>query len=156
MKILKYLFIFLPISIILKLTDASDMMLFVAAALTIVPLAGLMGEATEVISFHSSPKLGGFLNATFGNLTELIIAILALRAGLVDVVKASMVGSVLGNVLLVLGISMLAGGIKYKTQCFDQKVIDVSSRMLLFAAIGLIVPAIFKHTTNETDLYEKY
>ncbi|EPZ57957.1 calcium/proton exchanger [[Clostridium] sordellii VPI 9048] len=130
--------------------------MFVLAALSIIPLAGLMGEATEEISFYTGPKIGGFLNATFGNATELIISFFALKAGLFDVVKASIAGSVIGNILLVLGASMLFGGLKHKNQTFNKKVIEVSSSMLLFAVIGLCIPAIFTHTIDPKLLNTRY
>lgn len=156
MKILKYLLIFIPISIISEFMHVSPTIIFILAALSIIPLAGLMGEATEEISFYTGPKIGGFLNATFGNATELIISFFALKSGLFDVVKASIAGSVIGNVLLVLGASMLAGGLKYKTQKFNEKIIDISSSMLLFAVIGLSIPAIFTHTVSPELLNTKY
>lgn len=134
----------------------SPTLMFILAALAIVPLAGLMGEATEEIAFYTGPRIGGFLNATFGNATELIISFFALKAGLFDVVKASIAGSVLGNILMVLGLSMLAGGIKYKTQTFNKQSIEVSSSMLLFAVIGLTVPAIFTYTLPQELLNTQY
>lgn len=148
MKYFKYLFVFIPVSIILRFLNADAVWVFFASALAIIPLAGLMGEATEEISIYTGPRVGGFLNATFGNATELIIAFFALKDGLFDVVKASIAGSVIGNVLLVLGASMLAGGLKYKIQKFNRNAIDVSSSMLLFAVIGLCIPAIFTHTVR--------
>lgn len=156
MKILKYLLIFIPISIIGEFMHLPPTAMFVLAALSIIPLAGLMGEATEEISFYTGPKIGGFLNATFGNATELIISFFALKAGLFDVVKASIAGSVIGNILLVLGASMLFGGLKHKNQIFNKKVIEVSSSMLLFAVIGLCIPAIFTHTIDPSLLNTKY
>ncbi|MDU5544887.1 MAG: calcium/proton exchanger, partial [Clostridium perfringens] len=156
MKILKWLLIFIPISIIGEFMHFSPTLMFILSALAIVPLAGLMGEATEEISFYTGPKLGGFLNATFGNATELIISFFALKDGLFDVVKASIAGSVIGNILLVLGASMLAGGLKYKTQSFNKKVMETSSSMLLFAVIGLTIPAIFMHTIKPEFLNTKY
>ncbi|MBQ4163784.1 MAG: calcium/proton exchanger [Turicibacter sp.] len=156
MKILKYLLIFVPISFIAKLMGASDTLMFILSCLSIIPLAGLMGEATEEISFYSGPKIGGFLNGTFGNATELIISFFALKQGLFEVVKSSISGSVIGNILLVVGASMLAGGLKYKTQKFNQKVAEVSSSMLLFAVIGLCIPALFTHTVDPTLLNTRY
>lgn len=156
MKILKYLLIFIPVSLIGEFLHLPQTWMFIFAALAIVPLAGVMGESTEVISYYAGNRVGGFLNATFGNATELIIAFFAMKAGLFDVVKASIAGSVIGNILLVLGLSMLAGGIKYKTQYFNQKVIDVTSSMLLFAVIGLTIPAIFTHTVSEDLLTTRY
>ncbi|CEP96751.1 calcium/proton exchanger [Paraclostridium sordellii] len=156
MKILKYLLIFIPISIIGEFIHLPPTVMFILAALSIIPLAGLMGEATEEISFYTGPKIGGFLNATFGNATELIISFFALKAGLFDVVKASIAGSVIGNILLVLGASMLFGGLKHKNQTFNKKVIEVSSSMLLFAVIGLCIPAIFTHTIDPKLLNTRY
>lgn len=156
MKILKYLLIFIPISIIGEFMHLPPTVMFVLAALSIIPLAGLMGEATEEISFYTGPKIGGFLNATFGNATELIISFFALKSGLFDVVKASIAGSVIGNILLVLGASMLFGGLKHKNQTFNKKVIEVSSSMLLFAVIGLCIPAIFTHTIDPKLLNTRY
>lgn len=156
MKILKWLLAFIPISFVLEFTHANPVLIFITACLSIVPLAGLMGEATEELSAYVGPRIGGFLNATFGNATELIISFFALKAGLFDVVKASIAGSVLGNILLVLGASMLAGGLKYKTQTFNRRAIDVSSTMLLFAVIGLSIPAIFTHTIDVSLISTKY
>lgn len=156
MKILKIMLIFVPVSIIAEFMGLPSTWMFLLAALAIVPLAGLMGEATEEISFYAGPRMGGFLNATFGNATELIISFFALRAGLFEVVKASIAGSVIGNILLVLGLSMLCGGLKYKTQKYSKQVVEVSSSMLLFAVIGLSIPAIFTHTINEELLSTRY
>lgn len=156
MKILKFLLIFVPISIIAKFMHVSPSIMFVLSSLAIIPLAGLMGEGTEEISFYTGPKIGGFLNATFGNATELIISFFALKNGLFDVVKASIAGSIIGNTLLVLGASMLIGGIKFKEQTFNKKVIDVSSSMLFFSVIGLSIPAIFTHTVSPELLNTKY
>lgn len=156
MKILKYLLVFVPISLVGEFLYLPKTWMFVFAALAIIPLAGMMGESTEVISYYAGSRVGGFLNATFGNATELIIAFFAMKAGLFDVVKASIAGSVIGNILLVLGLSMLAGGLKYKTQYFNQKVIDVTSSMLLFAVIGLTIPAIFTYTVPENLLTTRY
>lgn len=159
MRYLKYLLIFIPISIVGEFIRVNLAAMFFLSALAIVPLAGVMGEATEEISAYSGPRIGGFLNATFGNATELIISFFALKEGLFDVVKSSIAGSVIGNILLVLGMSMFAGGLKYKTQTFNRNVINVSSSMLLFAVIGLSIPAIFTHTVAPdllaTSRYEK-
>lgn len=156
MKILKYMLIFIPISFIAKFMNASGSVMFILSCLSIIPLAGLMGEGTEEISFYSGPKIGGFLNGTFGNATELIISFFALKQGLFDVVKSSIAGAVIGNILLVVGASMLAGGLKYKTQKFNQKVTEVSSSMLLFAVLGLSIPALFTHTVNPALLNTRY
>lgn len=158
MKFLRFFLIFIPISILCDVFHVAPVWIFATAALAIIPLAGVMGEATEAISLYSGPRIGGFLNATFGNATELIISFFALKEGLFDVVKASIAGSVIGNILLVLGASMLFGGLKYKTQKFNRNVIEVSSSMLLFSVIGLSIPAIFTHTISRellnTSRYE--
>lgn len=152
MKFLCILLIFLPISIIGALMGLSESLLFVFSALAIIPLAGLMGKSTDVISCFCGQRIGGLLNATFGNATELIIAFVAMKAGMFDVVKASLAGSVIGNILLVLGMSMLAGGIKYKTQYFNRNSINITASMLLLAVLGLSIPAIFTHTMPERAL----
>lgn len=156
MKFLKYFLVFIPISIICNFLKIDPIEIFILSAIAIIPLAGVMGEATEEIATYSGPRIGGFLNATFGNATELIISFFALKEGLFDMVKASIAGSVIGNILLVLGLSMLIGGCKYKTQKFNPRTIDVSSSMLLFAVIGLSVPAIFTHTVKPELLTSRY
>ncbi|MDV3429605.1 MAG: calcium/proton exchanger [Bacillota bacterium] len=156
MKVLRYLLIFIPVSFIAELLHFSQTLIFVFSALAIIPLAGVMGESTEAISHYAGNRIGGFLNATFGNATELIIAFFAMKAGLFDVVKASIAGSVIGNILLVLGLSMFVGGLKYKTQIFNQKIINVTASMLLFAVIGLTIPAIFTHTVSSDLLTTRY
>ena len=156
MKFLKYMLIFIPISFIAKFMNASGTIMFILSCLSIIPLAGLMGEGTEQISFYSGPKIGGFLNGTFGNATELIISFFALKQGLFDIVKSSIAGAVIGNVLLVVGASMLAGGLKFKTQKFNEKVSEVTSSMLLFAVLGLCIPALFTHTVDPALLNTRY
>lgn len=156
MKFLKYMLIFIPISFIAKFMNASGSVMFILSCLSIIPLAGLMGEGTEEISFYSGPKIGGFLNGTFGNATELIISFFALKQGLFDIVKSSIAGAVIGNVLLVVGASMLAGGLKFKTQKFNEKVSEVTSSMLLFAVLGLCIPALFTHTVDPALLNTRY
>lgn len=152
MKYLNILLIFLPVTIIGKFLGMSDPMLFASSALAIIPLAGLMGKSTDVLSCYCGQKIGGLLNATFGNATELIIAFVAMKEGMFDVVKASLAGSVIGNILLVLGMSMLCGGIRYKTQVFNKQSINITASMLLFAVLGLSIPAIFTHTMPESSL----
>ncbi|EMU54786.1 calcium/proton exchanger [Clostridium butyricum] len=156
MKILKYFLIFVPISFIAEFFHASGTIMFLLSCVSIIPLAGLMGEGTEEISFYSGPKIGGFLNGTFGNATELIISFFALKKGLFEVVKSSIAGAVIGNILLVIGASMLAGGLKYKTQKFNKKITEVTSSMLLFAVIGLCIPALFTHSVDPALLNTRY
>jgi Ca2+:H+ antiporter len=121
-----------------------------------VPLAGYLGEATEEIATYTGPKLGGFLNATFGNATELIISFFAIKEGLFDVVKASLAGSVLGNILLVLGCSIFVGGLKHKELKYDSQLGTFTATMLLFAVIGLSLPAVFTWHTAENLITSKY
>lgn len=156
MKYLYILLVFLPVTIIGKMMGLSDPLLFLFSSLAIVPLAGLMGKSTDVISCYAGQKIGGLLNATFGNATELIIAFVAMKEGMFDVVKASLAGSVIGNILLVLGMSMLFGGLKYKTQVFNKQSINITASMLLFAVLGLSIPAIFTHTMPESALTTQF
>ncbi len=139
---LKYLFLGIPLSLYFRF-NGQEMAMFFAACISIIPLAGLMGEATENLACHTGERLGGFLNATFGNATELLITIFALRAGLFEVVKASIAGSILGNILLVLGLAILAGGIKHGEQKFDRVQYNNQTSLLFLAVIALIVPAVF-------------
>src|SRR4051812_32975207 len=128
---------FIPIAIVLNASGASKMAVFVASALGIVPTAALMGRATEELAERAGPGIGGLLNVTFGNAPELIIALFALDAGLFEVVKASLVGSILGNILLVMGASMLFGGIRRDRQFFNRTAASSQSAMLLLAAAAL-------------------
>lgn len=146
MKFLNLLLLAIPVSLFLHLSDYSPVLLFVAAGLSIIPLAGFMGKATEEIALYVGPRVGGLLNATFGNAAELIITIFALKAGLYEVVKASITGSIIGNLLLVLGLSMLLGGFKFKIQKFNRATAGVHTSMLLMAVTGLIIPAVFLQT----------
>ena len=141
--------VFVPVTIALELVKADDLAVFVSAAFAIVPLAGLLGRATEHLAAHVGAGLGGLLNASLGNAAELIIALVALREGLHDVVKASLTGSILGNILLVLGVSMLAGGLKYERQTFNQTAAAMGASLLLLAAVGLIIPALFHFTASD-------
>src|SRR5216117_4068381 len=135
---------FIPAAIVLRLADASDAAVFVTSALGIMPTAALMSQATEELAARSGPGIGGFLNVTFGNAPELIIALFALAEGLQEVVKASIVGSILGNILLVMGAAMLIGGLRRERQFFDRTAANVQSGMLLLAAVALVMPAIFE------------
>ncbi len=143
-NILNVLLIFVPIAIVLEyVVHARAEWIFVTSCLAIIPLAGLMGKATEHLAEHVGEGIGGLLNATFGNAAELIIAIVALRAGLYDVVKASLTGSIIGNILLVFGLSALIGGARFPVQTFNKTAANLGTTMLTLAAIGLVVPAIF-------------
>jgi Ca2+:H+ antiporter len=135
--------VFIPVCVVLELVHADPAWIFVTAGLAIIPLAGLMGTATEHLAEHYGAGIGGLLNATFGNAAELIIGLVALHAGLLDVVKASITGSIIGNVLLVLGASLLLGGLKFETQRFNRTAASVGTTLLVLSTIGLIIPAIF-------------
>ena len=143
--------IFFPVAVILEFSHASPVSLFVVSALAIIPLAGLMGQATECLAERLGPGIGGLLNATFGNAAELIIAAMALERGLHNVVKASITGSIIGNILLVFGMSILLGGMKYETQRFNRVAAGFGSTLLALSAIGLLVPALF-HWVVESHL----
>jgi Ca2+:H+ antiporter len=138
------LLLFLPVALVLEHgVHASALSIFITSSLAIIPLAALMGRATEQLAERVGEGVGGLLNATFGNAAELIIAIVALRAGYIDLVKASITGSIIGNVLLVFGASALWGGLKYDRQIFNRTAGSLSSTLLVVSAIGLVVPAIF-------------
>ncbi len=134
----------IPLAVALDLAGAAAGLVFVTSALGIVPTAALMGRATEELAARSGPGIGGLLNVTFGNAPELIIALFALGQGLHEVVKASIVGSIIGNVLLVLGGAMLVGGIGREKQTFSRTSASVQTSMLLLAAAALLMPAIFE------------
>ena len=132
-----------PITVVLNYLHANPLLVFVIACLGVIPLAGYMGEATEHLASRTGPAIGGLLNATFGNAAELIIAIVALRAGLVDLVKASITGSILGNLLLILGLCFVAGGTRQTTLRFSRTSTGASAGMLALAVAGLTFPALF-------------
>jgi len=143
-NLLYWLLVFFPIALVLEhVVHASALWIFITSALAIIPLAGLMGRATEEIAERAGEGIGGLLNATFGNAAELIIAIVALRAGLYDLVKASITGSIIGNVLLVFGLSALLGGLKFPVQRFNRTAASLGATLLTLSAIGLVIPAIF-------------
>src|SRR3954451_5979311 len=135
---------FIAIAIVLELAHASASLIFISSALGVIPTAALMGRATEELAARSGPGIGGFLNVTFGNAPELIIAFFALNEGLQEVVKASLVGSILGNVLLVMGAAMLVGGLGRDRQRFERTAANVQALMLLLAVGTLLLPAVFE------------
>jgi Ca2+:H+ antiporter len=142
------LLLFVPVSIAAHLLGWGELTVFITAGLAILPLAAWMGTATEELAVVVGPTLGGLLNATFGNATELIIAIVALNAGLVDVVKASITGSIIGNLLLVMGLSMLLGGLRYKEQEFQPVVARVNASLMNLAAIAILIPTAVDFTSS--------
>src|SRR5437660_9399948 len=139
----RWLLVVIPVSWALVWLDAPPLAVFIAAGLAVVPLAAEMGAATEALAARCGPAMGGFLNATCGNAAELIVAIVALRAGFVDLVKASLTGSILGNLLLILGLVLVAGGLNRPIVTFNRAAAGTAGAMLLLAVVGLVVPALF-------------
>ena len=144
-----YLLVFVPLALLLELLRAAPTLVFAVSALGIVPLAGLMGRSTEQLSERAGPGIGGLLNATFGNAAELIIALIGLSRGLGEVVKASITGSIIGNSLLVLGLSVLAGGLRHPVQRFNRTAASMGSTLMALAAIGLLVPTLFWYAARD-------
>lgn len=140
---LNILLLAVPVAFVLHFVQASPLTIFAFACLAIIPLAGVLGSATETLAVYTGPAIGGVLNATMGNAAELIIAFFALRAGHIEVVKASLSGSIIGNILLVLGLSILVGGIGREKQTFSRTVSSSNSTMLFIAAIALVMPAVY-------------
>lgn len=138
-----WLLLAVPLALALRLADAAPLAVFLMSCIAIVPLAALMGDATERLAERLGPGGGGLLNATFGNAAELIIALLALANGKHALVKASITGSIIGNVLLVLGLSVLAGGLRHKRQVFSRTAASLGATLLALAWIGLLIPTIF-------------
>jgi Ca2+:H+ antiporter len=160
MKFLRILLIFGVLAILADLLDWNPLLVFIFSGLAMVPLAGLMGEATEALAVHTGPRLGGLLNATLGNAAELIITIMAVREGILnpainehmlELVRASLTGSIMGNILLVLGLSMLIGGLRHGTQKFDRTHAGTNATMLLLAIAALVIPSIFSHSIETVN-----
>ncbi|MFZ0697636.1 MAG: calcium/proton exchanger [Nitrososphaeraceae archaeon] len=147
-SVLYLLLIFTPLAIVLEFIHTDHIVLFVIASIALIPLAKLIGDSTEHLSVHYGSTLGSLLNVTFGNAAEIIIAIVAINAGLIDLVKASITGAILGNILLIFGLSILVGGFRYKEQYFSQENAGLQSSMLFLAIIGLAVPTILVYTLN--------
>lgn len=151
---LDWLLIFVPIAIALRFIPVFEnpTALFIVSCLAIIPLAGWMGKATEHLAEHLGQGIGGLLNATFGNAAELIIALFALSKGLEGVVKASITGSIIGNLLLVLGFSIVAGGAKFKIQKFERTAASTSATALTLAAIALLIPTVFHLVSDNVPI----
>jgi len=145
-KYFNILLIFAPLAILGEFLGWSPTLVFWSAALAVIPLAGILGEATEELAAHTGPQLSGFLNSTLGNAAELIITIFAIKEGLLDLAKASITGSILGNLLLVLGLSVLLGGLRHGVQKFDRTQASVNATMLILALIALGIPSLFSHS----------
>lgn len=145
------LLLFIPISLAAHFFEWGALSVFITAGLAILPLAAWMGTATEEIAVVVGPTIGGLLNATFGNATELIIALIALNAGLIDVVKASITGSIISNLLLVMGFSMLLGGLRYKEQEFLPFVARVNASLMNLAVIAILLPTVVGVSSSGID-----
>jgi Ca2+:H+ antiporter len=149
--ILSILLVFIPISIAAHFLEWGSAVVFITSGVAIIPLAAWMGTATEEIAVVVGPSLGGLLNATFGNATELIIALIALNAGLINVVKATITGSIISNLLLVMGFSMLLGGLRYKEQEFQPIVARVNASSMNLAVIAMLLPTAMDATSAGID-----
>ena len=158
MRFLYALFVLVPVVLAMELLDiGGHATMFVLSALALIPLAAVLGNATEEVAVFTGPRIGGLLNATLGNAAELIITIVALREGLVAVVKASIAGSIIGNMLVVLGAAVLLGGLKHGTQKFDPHIAGVNASAMSLAVLALIIPAIFalgspEHRPTDADI----
>ncbi len=153
-KPLTVLIIALPFVLLADWLNWGTIYVFIFSAVGLIPLAGLIGEGTENLAAYTGPKIGGLLNATLGNAAELIITLVAVQAGLLELVKASITGSIIGNLLLVLGASMLAGGIKNGIQRFDQRQSGNHAVLLTLAIVALVIPSLFGHSIGPDDSIE--
>lgn len=157
MKYLNVLLVFGVVAVAAELLGWNPLIVFVCSGLALIPLAGLIGQATEALAVHTGPRLGGLLNATLGNAAELIITIAAIREGMLnpavrdqmlELVRASLTGSVLGNILFVLGFSILVGGLRHGNQKFNRTHAGINSTMLMLAVAALVIPSLFSHTID--------
>lgn len=149
-----WLFIFIPITIVLEKLAASDSLVFFSAALSIIPIAKLIGESTENLAHYTGDAIGGLLNATFGNAPELIIAIVALNSGLHEMVLASLIGAILANLLMATGVAFFVGGIKFHTQEYNPVTIRMYNSMMFLAVCSMIIPSVFhRFFVTESDMY---
>jgi len=154
-RIIYGLLVFVPAAIVAELMGASPTVVFILSAVAIIPLADLIGEATEELASRTGPRVGGLLNATLGNAAEVIIAIFAIREGLLDLVKASITGSILGNLLLVLGLSVLLGGLRNGIQTFDRRQAALNGTMLMLAVSALVIPSLFSRAIEPDFVAER-
>jgi Ca2+:H+ antiporter len=152
---LNWLLVLIPVAAILELTHGPAAAIFIVSALAILPLAGLIGHATEDLAARSGPQVGGLLNATFGNVTEMIIAFFLILQGELEVVKASITGSIIGNVLIVLGLSFLVGGWRRQQQEFSRASAGLHSASLVIAVVALMMPALFHLSPEATNFREE-
>jgi Ca2+:H+ antiporter len=143
---LSILLLFLPLTLASALLDWPSLAVFILACIAIIPIAAYIGEATESLSHFTGPRIGGLLNATLGNAAELIITIVAIRAGLLELVKASITGSILGNLLLVMGFAFVVGGVRHGHQTFDRRNASRNAILLVLAVLALLIPSLFSHS----------
>lgn len=143
------LLIAIPIAMIASFAGWGSTWVFILSTVGIIPLAGMIGQATESLAVYTGPKIGGLLNATLGNAAELIITLVAIKEGYLELVKASITGSIIGNILFVLGAAMLVGGIKFGRQKFDQKQAGHHSILMTLAVLALVIPSFFSHSIGE-------
>ena len=141
-----FLLVFVPIAVVLDLVGADHLILFAMAIIGLIPLAKLIGDSTEHLATHYGATLGSLLNVTFGNAAEIIISVVAINAGLIELVKASITGSILGNIMLIFGLSLIAGGVKHKEQIFNRENAGLQSSLIFLAIIGLAIPTILSTT----------
>ena len=146
-----FLLLVFPVVILAEIVHWPPMVVFALSAIAIIPLAGYIGESTESLAHYTGPRLGGLLNATLGNAAELIITIVAIREGLLELVKASITGSILGNLLLVLGMSMLLGGLRNGHQTFDRRQASNNAVLLLLSVVILLVPSLLSHYIGHVE-----
>jgi Ca2+:H+ antiporter len=151
MRWLYILLIFIPVAVIAEFMHASEVLIFSASAVGMIPLAAVLGSATEDLAVYAGPRVGGLLNATLGNAAELIITVFAIREGLLDLVKASITGSILGNILLILGFSLFLGGLRNGIQTFNQREAGLSATMMTLSVIALGIPSIFGATVGQRN-----
>ena len=140
---LDWLLVLVPVSAVLQLAGGNELLIFLTSAGAILPLAGLIGRSTDQLALHTGPRIGGLVNATFGNVTELVIAFFLILDDQVDIVKASLTGSIIGNLLLVLGLSFLLGGLKHEEQTYNARAASIHATSLVLAVTGLLMPALF-------------
>jgi len=145
-SILYLLLIFAPISLFLDQFDSNATLIFIVSILALIPLAKLIGDSTEHLASHYGSTVGSLLNVTFGNAAEIIIGIIALSAGLIDLVKASIIGAILGNIMLIFGLSMIVGGFRHKEQTFNRENAGLQSSMIFLSIIGLAIPTLLAIT----------
>ena len=148
---MSFLLLALPVVVLAELLHWPPLVIFILSAVAIIPLAGYIGESTESLAHYTGPRLGGLLNATLGNAAELIITIVAIREGLLELVKASITGSILGNLLLVLGMSMLLGGLRHGHQSFDRRQASNNSILLVLSVVILMIPSLLSHYIGHVE-----